>query len=261
VQRRHQKVIEESPSAIVTPEIRQQLGEAAVNVARSCDYVGAGTVEFIMNNKKEFFFLEMNTRLQVEHPVTEFITGTDLVKEQIRIASGLPISFKQEELTSTGHSIELRVYAEDPYNDFLPDIGNLEVYRMPEGEGIRVDNGYAEGMDIPIYYDPLLSKLVVYASTRKAAIDKMAFACEHYIVKGVHTTIPFGKFVMRHPAFISGDFNTHFVERYFHPHEEDETLGKLAALMAAKIYNKRHDTFVVNEGGNLHKQTEWKGRR
>ncbi|MCP4121897.1 MAG: acetyl-CoA carboxylase biotin carboxylase subunit [Bacteroidetes bacterium] len=261
VQRRHQKVIEESPSAIVTPEIRQQLGDAAVNVARSCDYVGAGTVEFIMNDKKEFFFLEMNTRLQVEHPVTEFITNVDLVKEQIRIASGLPISFKQEDLESNGHSIELRVYAEDPYNDFLPDIGNLEVYRMPEGEGIRVDNGYAEGMDIPIYYDPLLSKLVVYASTRKAAIDKMAFACDHYKVKGVHTTLPFGKFVMRHPAFISGDFNTHFVERYFHPHEEDETLGKLAALMSAKIYHKRHDTFVVNEDGNLLNQTEWKKQR
>jgi len=128
-------------------------------------------------------------------------------------------------------------------------------------ENRAVAKGYAEGMDIPIYYDPLLSKLVVYASTRKAAIDKMAFACDHYKVKGVHTTLPFGKFVMRHPAFISGDFNTHFVERYFHPHEEDETLGKLAALMSAKIYHKRHDTFVVKEAGNLRNETEWKKRR
>ena len=257
VQRRHQKVVEEAPSAIVTPEIRERLGDAAVKVAKSCDYVGAGTVEFIMDEDHEFYFLEMNTRLQVEHPVTELITGVDLVQEQIKIASGLPVSFKQEDLSIKGHAIELRVYAEDPYNNFLPDIGSLNTYRMPEGSGIRVDNGYSEGMDVPIYYDPLLSKLIVYAETRKAAIDRMAFAIDHYEVEGVRTTLPFGKFVMKHPAFISGDFNTRFVEYYFHGHEVDGVVAEIAALMAAKIYHKRHDTFTVAEAGNRKTSSDW----
>ena len=261
IQRRHQKIIEEAPSAIVTDKIRQQLGEAAIKVARSCDYQGAGTVEFIMNEDHEFFFLEMNTRLQVEHPVTEFITGLDLVKEQIRIANGQSISFKQEDLKMHGHAIELRVYAEDPYNNFLPDIGRLTTYQLPEGSGIRIDNGYTEGMDIPIYYDPLLSKLVVFAPTRKEAIDRMAFAIDHYHIVGVKNTLPFGKFAMRHPAFISGNFNTSFVERYFNNHEIDDTISEIAALMAAKIYHKRHDTFTVSETGNRENPSAWAGNR
>ncbi|HEY0898414.1 MAG TPA: acetyl-CoA carboxylase biotin carboxylase subunit, partial [Sphingobacteriaceae bacterium] len=161
VQRRHQKVIEEAPSSVLTPEIREEMGRCAVDVARSCNYTGAGTVEFILDDQLNFYFLEMNTRLQVEHPVTEMITGVDLVKEQIRIARGEKISFRQEDLEINGHAIELRVYAEDPKNNFLPDIGTLETYKLPQGPGIRVDDGFEQGMEIPIYYDPMIAKLVV----------------------------------------------------------------------------------------------------
>ncbi len=261
IQRRHQKVVEEAPSVIVTPEMRKQLGEAAINVARACSYVGAGTVEFIMDENNEFFFLEMNTRLQVEHPVTEMISGVDLVKEQIRIADGQAISFKQEDLKINGHAIELRVYAEDPYNNFLPDIGTLNTYQLPEGDGVRVDNGYTEGMDIPIYYDPMISKLVVHANTRVAAIKKMASAIDHYIIDGVKTTLPFGRFVMKHPAFINGNFNTKFVDLYFHPSNKNEAEEKIAALMAAYIFDRRHDAFIVDEKGNLDDGDEWSIKR
>ncbi|NND11538.1 MAG: ATP-grasp domain-containing protein, partial [Flavobacteriaceae bacterium] len=155
IQRRHQKVIEEAPSSVLTPELRKEMGEAAIKVAKACDYVGAGTVEFLMNDKLDFYFLEMNTRLQVEHPVSEWITGTDLVELQIRVARGEELPLNQEDLSINGHALELRVYAEDPLNDFLPSVGHLDVYRLPVGEGIRVDNGFEEGMDIPIYYDPM----------------------------------------------------------------------------------------------------------
>ncbi|HEY0896281.1 MAG TPA: acetyl-CoA carboxylase biotin carboxylase subunit, partial [Sphingobacteriaceae bacterium] len=170
IQRRHQKVIEEAPSSVLTPEIREEMGRCAVDVARSCNYTGAGTVEFIVDENLNFYFLEMNTRLQVEHPVTEMITGIDLVKEQIRIARGEKLSFRQEDLRISGHAIELRVYAEDPKNNFLPDIGTLETYKLPQGPGIRVDDGFEQGMEIPIYYDPMIAKLVVYAENRQEAI-------------------------------------------------------------------------------------------
>src|SRR5690606_15864447 len=173
IQRRHQKVIEEAPSAVLTPEIRQAMGEAAVKVAESCDYVGAGTVEFLLAENKNFYFLEMNTRLQVEHPVTEMITGMDLVELQIRVARGEVLPIKQEDLKIQGHAMELRVYAEDPLDNFMPSVGNLEVYQLPEGEGIRVDNGIDEGMDVPIYYDPMLAKLITYGKTREEAIHLM----------------------------------------------------------------------------------------
>ncbi len=261
IQRRHQKVVEEAPSAIVTPEIRQALGDAACKVAKSCDYVGAGTVEFIMNEDKDFYFLEMNTRLQVEHPVTEMITGIDLVKEQISIAEGNPISFKQEDLQLNGHAIELRVYAEDPYNNFLPDIGTLVKYQLPEGNGIRVDNGYTEGMEIPIYYDPMLSKLVVHADNRKDAIKKMKEAIAHYHIEGIQTTLPFGTYVMNHPAFASGNFNTKFVDDYFYAHENCAITEKIAAIMATRIYHKRHDEFKIKENGTNGKVSVWKQNR
>ncbi|MCB0502935.1 MAG: acetyl-CoA carboxylase biotin carboxylase subunit [Bacteroidetes bacterium] len=261
IQRRHQKVIEEAPSVVVTPEIRKQLGEAAINVAKACNYVGAGTVEFIMDEQNDFFFLEMNTRLQVEHPVTEMISGRDLVKEQIRIAEGKPISFKQEDLSIKGHAIELRVYAEDPGNNFLPDIGKLTAYQLPEGDGVRVDNGYAEDMDIPIYYDPMIAKLIVHGNTREAALKKMITAIEHYKIEGVKTTLPFGKFVMKHPAFIKGNFSTKFVDQYWTPSLHDDENEKIAALMAAYIYDTRHDAFLVKEIGNLDSMSEWRRKR
>ena len=215
IQRRHQKVVEEAPSAVLTPELRDRMGRAAVDVARSCGYVGAGTVEFLLDDEHNFYFLEMNTRLQVEHPVTELITGHDLVSLQIRVARGEVLPLKQEDLRIQGHAIELRVYAEDPRNDFLPSVGKLERYRLPEGEGIRVDNGFEEGMQVPIYYDPMLSKLITYGADRMEAIQLMLEAIAHYQVEGVQTTLTFGAFVCRHQAFRSGAFNTHFVKDFY----------------------------------------------
>ena len=239
VQRRHQKVIEEAPSSILTPELREKMGNAAILVAKSCDYLGAGTVEFLVDSNLNFYFLEMNTRLQVEHPVTEFISGVDLVELQIKIARGEAIAIKQEDLKINGHALELRVYAEDPMNNFLPSVGRLNTYKIPEGKGIRVDNGFEEGMDIPIYYDPMLSKLITYGKTREEAIQLMIEAIDAYKVEGVFTTLPFGKFVCEHEAFRSGNFDTHFVKNYYSPEKlksniEDE--ARLAALIGLKIY-------------------------
>lgn len=239
IQRRHQKVIEEAPSSVLTPELRHKMGEAAIKVAQACDYVGAGTVEFLLDEHLNFYFLEMNTRLQVEHPVTELITNTDLVELQIRVARGEVLPIKQEDLKIKGHAMELRVYAEDPLNDFLPSVGNLEVYRLPVGDNIRVDNGFEEGMDIPIYYDPMLAKLITYGATRAEAIEEMLKAIAHYYIEGIETTLPFGTFVFEHEAFRSGNFDTHFVKKYFSPenirvHREEE--AHLAALIAVKQY-------------------------
>jgi propionyl-CoA carboxylase alpha chain len=239
VQRRHQKVVEEAPSSILTPELRAKMGEAAIKVAKSCDYLGAGTVEFLVDKHLNFYFLEMNTRLQVEHPVTELISGVDLVELQIKIARGEAISIEQEELKINGHALELRVYAEDPMNNFLPSVGFLSTYKIPVGEGIRVDDGFEEGMDIPIYYDPMLSKLITYGKTREEAIQLMIKAIDNYKVEGAKTTLPFGKFVCEHEAFRSGNFDTHFVKKYYTPEKLQKGLdeeAELAALMALKLY-------------------------
>ncbi len=239
IQRRHQKVVEEAPSAVLTPEIRKAMGEAAVNVAKACDYLGAGTVEFLIDDDKNFYFLEMNTRLQVEHPVTEMITGLDLVEMQIRVARGEALPFKQDDLKICGHAMELRVYAEDPLNDFLPSVGNLEIYKLPQGDGIRVDNGFEQGMDVPIYYDPMLSKLVTYGKSREEAIQKMIEAIAAYQVKGVSTTLPFGLFVMQNEAFRTGNFDTNFVKKYYDSDKIKEAQAneaEIAALIAVKQY-------------------------
>ena len=239
IQRRHQKVVEEAPSSVLSPELRTKMGLAATLVAKACDYVGAGTVEFLLDADHNFYFLEMNTRLQVEHPVSEWITGVDLVALQIQVARGEALPMKQEDLQINGHAMELRVYAEDPLNDFLPSVGKLERYRLPEGENIRVDNGFEEGMDIPIYYDPMLSKLITYGKTREESIALMIKAIEYYEVEGVQTTLPFGDFVMRHEAFRSGNFDTHFVKKYYVPemiHKANEKEAKIAALVALKHY-------------------------
>lgn len=241
IQRRHQKVVEEAPSAVLTPDIRLAMGEAAVKVAKSCDYLGAGTVEFLVDDQLNFYFLEMNTRLQVEHPVTEYITGLDLVEQQIRIARGEQLEIKQEDLRIHGHAIELRVCAEDPLNNFLPNVGLLEHYRLPKGKYIRVDGGYEEGMEVPIYYDPLLSKLIVWGINREAAIRRMIEAIDHYTVKGVATTLPFGRFVMEHEAFIKGHFDTNFVKKYFTPEaltKQSKTEAAIASQLALKLLIK-----------------------
>ena len=241
VQRRHQKVVEEAPSVVLDEKLRKEMGEAAVRVAKSCDYVGAGTVEFLFDENRNFYFLEMNTRLQVEHPVTELITEIDLVEQQIKVARGEKLAFSQDDLTIKGHALELRVYAENPLDDFLPSVGKLEKYRVPTGEGIRLDNGFEEGMDVPIYYDPMLAKLVTYGKSREEAIQLMIKAINDYEVEGVMTTLAFGKFVCEHEAFRSGNFDTHFVKKYYSAeklHAETEEEAKLAAIIALRQYLK-----------------------
>nr|WP_262913409.1 acetyl-CoA carboxylase biotin carboxylase subunit [Aequorivita xiaoshiensis] len=241
IQRRHQKVVEEAPSSVLTPELRKTMGEAAIKVAKACDYVGAGTVEFLLDENLNFYFLEMNTRLQVEHPVTELITGLDLVEQQINVANNEKLAFSQEDIKIKGHAFEVRVYAEDPLNNFMPSVGKLEVYRPPSGENIRVDDGFTEGMQVPIQYDPMLSKLITYGKTRNAAMQRMLEAIANYDVQGVSTTLPFGKFVFEHEAFRSGNFDTNFVKKYY---SEDklkainEEEAKVAALFALKQYFK-----------------------
>jgi len=259
IQRRHQKVVEETPSAIITPELRSKIGEAAIQVAKSCSYSSLGTVEFLVDDKLNFYFLEMNTRLQVEHPVTEMITGLDLVEEQIKIARGEKLQLKQEDLTINGHAIELRVYAEDPLNNFLPSIGTLDKYKRPAGDGVRVDDGYEEGMTIPVYYDPMIAKLAVHAKTRAEAIQKMLQAIKEYKIEGVATTLPFGAFVFEHEAFISGKFDTHFVKKFYTPDkikEKEKANAEVAAIIALKYWHEKKKTVKPVE----HKSTSWKRR-
>ena len=241
IQRRHQKVIEEAPSSLLTEDLRKTMGDAAVKVAKACDYRGAGTVEFLMDADLNFYFLEMNTRLQVEHPVTEFITGLDLVEEQIKVARGEKLTFEQKDIQMTGHALELRIYAEDSLNNFLPNVGRLNKYSIPEGKNIRLDDGYEEGMEIPIYYDPMISKLITYGKDRDEAIQLMIHAIDNYLIEGVETTLAFGKFVCQHPAFTEGNFDTHFVNSFY----DTEILknirkkeAELAALIALKLYQK-----------------------
>jgi acetyl-CoA carboxylase biotin carboxylase subunit len=217
IQRRHQKLIEEAPSPVVSPAMREAMGKCAVDVARACQYYGAGTVEFIVDEDLNFYFLEMNTRLQVEHPVTELITGVDLVKEQIRIAQGEKLSFGQDDLKIHGHAMEVRVCAEDPLNNFLPDIGKLITYKRPQGAGVRVDDGMEEGMSIPIYYDPMIAKLIVHGKDRQEAIERMLRAIKEYQITGIETTLSFCAFALKHEAFISGKFDTNFIQKYFTP--------------------------------------------
>lgn len=260
IQRRHQKVVEEAPSAILSPEMRKAMGEAAVRVARSCDYVGAGTVEFLVDDKMNFYFLEMNTRLQVEHPVTELITGIDLVEAQIRVARGEPLPVKQEDLIIKGHAVELRVYAEDPLDNFMPSIGRIDTYKVPVGTGIRVDDGYEEGMDIPIYYDPMIAKLITYGDSREAAIQKMKEAILAYEIEGPATTLPFGLFVMEHEAFTSGNFDTKFVNNYYSPElikEKEAESQEIAALAGLQKYLSESKKLTVVEN---RKDNWWKNR-
>lgn len=262
IQRRHQKVIEEAPSALLSPERRQQIGEAAVNVAKSCNYYGAGTVEFIADENMDFYFLEMNTRLQVEHPVTELITGIDLVKEQINIAEGSPLSFSQNDLTIQGHSVEVRVYAEDPTNNFLPDTGTLQTYIRPQGAGVRVDDGYEQGQDVSIYYDPMIAKLITYGKDRPEAIARMRRAIAEYKISGVQTTLPFCDFVLTHPSFIDGSFTTKFVESHYDPEvlkkEVDEETAEIAALIAHELVNNTTQTILPKSDAN--QKSAWKER-
>ena len=250
IQRRHQKVVEEAPSSILSESLRAKMGEAAISVCRSCEYEGAGTVEFLMDADLNFYFLEMNTRLQVEHPVTEEITGLDLVEWQIRIARGEKLPKSQDELKINGHAIEIRVYAEDSLNGFVPDIGRLNKYVRPKGPGIRVDDAFEEGMDIPIYYDPMIAKLVVWAENRDECIQKCIDAVNEYQIAGVKTTLDFGLFVLKHEAFRSGDFDTNFIKTHVpNPNDipasmkdvSDALLGSLNQIWSDLINRKNKD--------------------
>jgi acetyl-CoA carboxylase biotin carboxylase subunit len=246
IQRRHQKIVEEAPSSILTPEKRSQMGADAVMVAKSCSYLGAGTVEFLVDENGHHYFLEMNTRLQVEHPVTEMITGLDLVELQIRIAEGHPIPFRQDELEINGHAVELRVYAENAADGFVPSTGTLKKYRVPQGLGIRVDDGYREGMDIPIHYDPMIAKLIAYAPTRIEAIEKMKAAIDQYEIEGVDTTLEFGKFAITHPDFIAGSFDTNFVSKHMSEFTQQEIeIDKTLSRFAAWLFEKRKSILVL----------------
>lgn len=264
IQRRHQKVIEEAPSSILTPELRKKMGEAAVNVARAANYYNAGTVEFIVDENKNFYFLEMNTRLQVEHPVTEQITGLDLVKLQIHVAEGGELPFKQEGVSMQGHAIEVRVYAEDPANNFLPDIGTLKTYKRPQGHGIRVDDGFEQGMAVPFYYDPMIAKMICYDETRERAIEKTIRAIDEYEITGLETTLGFCRFVMTHEQFRSGNFDTKFVEKYFKPeflkptpHAEEE---QIAALLAGYVREANTQASTPAQNGQV-PVSNWKKNR
>ena len=264
VQRRHQKVVEEAPSAVLSPQLRAQMGQKAVDVARSCDYVGAGTVEFIMDADHNFYFMEMNTRLQVEHPVTEMVTGIDLVKEQIKVARGEKLGFAQKDIPLQGHAIEVRVYAENARENFMPDIGKLRVYRRPHGTGVRVDDGFEEGMDMPIHYDPMIAKLVTFGQDRDEARQRMIRAARDYQIVGVTTTLDFGVYVMEHPAFISGDFNTHFVQNHFDPASltpAGQEYEEEAALLTAYLLEEREGETRAAPQTASTTPSRWKTRR
>jgi acetyl-CoA carboxylase biotin carboxylase subunit len=250
IQRRHQKIIEESPSSFVDEKTREKITQAAVNAAKACNYFNAGTIEFLMDANKNFYFLEMNTRIQVEHPVTEMITGIDLVKEQILIASGEKLSFKQENLKINGHALECRVYAEDPEHNFLPSTGTIYEYEIPSGPGIRLDNGLLSGSQISIHYDPLIAKLVCHAKNRDAAIKKMLNALDEYHIAGVINNISFLKLVLQNKNFRTGKFDINFIEKEIFSKDwkkqaSDPEIENAAALFAALMKTKS-----VTQGGN-----------
>ncbi|MBD3636736.1 MAG: acetyl-CoA carboxylase biotin carboxylase subunit [Crocinitomicaceae bacterium] len=252
IQRRHQKVIEEAPSPVVDEKLRKKMGAAAVNVAKSCDYEGVGTVEFLLDKDKNFYFLEMNTRLQVEHPVTEQITGLDLVEEQIKVARGEKLTLKQEDIGINGHSIEIRVYAEDPENDFLPDLGKIIKYKRPNGLGVRLDDGYEEGMTIPLSYDPMIAKLVVHGKDRDDAIEKTLKAIDDYQILGFSTTLGFCRFAINHKEFRNGKFTINFVGDHYEPDMlRQEATPELAELAYGLFKKLKNDAEPVYEDQNF----------
>ncbi|MCH2234512.1 MAG: acetyl-CoA carboxylase biotin carboxylase subunit [Crocinitomicaceae bacterium] len=258
VQRRHQKVIEEAPSPVVDAKLRAKIGESAINVARSCNYEGVGTVEFLLDKDKNFYFLEMNTRLQVEHPVTELTTGLDLVEEQIKVARGEELSYKQEDIKLEGHAIEIRIYAEDPENNFLPDLGKIVHYKHPKGIGIRVDDGYEEGGTIPLMYDPMISKLIVYGKDRNEAIEKSIEGLNNYEIAGFSTTNGFCRFVLNHEEFRNGSFTINFVEDHYEPEYLKEEISEDAATGAKALFDHLMKE-AVETPLDLHKSS-WKHR-
>jgi acetyl-CoA carboxylase, biotin carboxylase subunit len=249
IQRRHQKIIEEAPSIAIDEKIRNKMGEAAIKAAKACDYVNAGTIEFLLDEENNFYFLEMNTRIQVEHPVTELITGVDIVKEQIRIASGRPLSFHQDDVRVNGHAIECRIYAEDPLNNFLPSIGKIKRLQSPSGPGIREDRGIQQGNEITVFYDPMVSKLLAWGRTREEALQRMDRALNEYLVQGIITNIPACIHIIRHPLFLNGTYTTGFMTQDFNPEDlrkpvEDELLA--VAISAATLQHRKKSQTILS---------------
>lgn len=259
IQRRHQKIIEESPSVIITSELREKMGNAAVKAALTAGYYNAGTIEFLVDNKRNFYFLEMNTRLQVEHPVTEMITQIDIVKEQINIAEGNPLSYEQKDIQFKGNAIECRIYAEDYENNFMPSIGRITKLRPASGAFIREDRGVDEGNEISVYYDPMISKLITWGETRDIAIDRMLRALEEYKISGIRTNINACKWIIKHEAFRKGEFDTHFIQKYFDPQKikvRGDELLETMAIVATIYLNKNR--FKEDHSFQTTGRSKWK---
>jgi acetyl/propionyl-CoA carboxylase alpha subunit len=257
IQRRHQKLIEEAPSPALDEPLRQKIGKMAIRVARTVDYVNAGTVEFLVDANGEVFFMEMNTRLQVEHPVTEMVTGIDIVKEQLRTASGRKLRYSQEDVQIRGWAMECRIQAEDPYNDFLPSVGRVTSLYEPTGPGVRVESGIFEGFEVSLYYDPLIAKLVVWGETRGETILRMRRALKEYRIMGIKTTIPFYEQLLNSTRFIGGQFDTTFVENRFTPVEEEKEHHKEAAVIVAALLAHRDRQRTVVRVASQH-TSNWK---
>jgi acetyl-CoA carboxylase biotin carboxylase subunit len=259
IQRRHQKLIEECPSIVLDPIKREEMGKVAIAAAKAVNYVNAGTIEFLFDINRNFYFLEMNTRLQVEHPVTELVTRIDLVKEQILVASGIPLSFTQDEIPFCGHAIECRINAEDVFNDFLPDTGKIQFIQEPDGNGVRIDSGIALNSEISVHFDPMLAKLISFGKNRKEAIEKMTRALKNFIIQGVKTNIPFHLSVMKNQKFIDGTFDTGFIEKDFDFESmnliDEKELEMLAAILAFHIIEGEKNKLPVKTESKL---TSWK---
>ncbi len=261
VQRRHQKVIEESPSLALSPELRARMGETACALIRAAGYTNAGTVEFLLDEHKNFYFLEVNARLQVEHPVTELVTGIDLVREQIAIAEGAPLRFAQSDIIQRGWSIECRIIAENPMDGFMPSSGTIAHAALPQGIGVRNDAAIENCMNVPPYYDSLLGKLIVHAETRERAIERARRALDEYFIAGVATSIPFCKFALAHDSFISGAYNTGFVETYFTADSLAVPADVLAAASVAAVFAREHEKSVIKSTPSSVNNNQWKSQR
>jgi acetyl-CoA carboxylase biotin carboxylase subunit len=259
IQRRHQKLVEEAPSVIMDEELRTKMGNMAVQAAKAVNYVGAGTIECLVGKDRDYYFLEMNTRIQVEHPITELITGVDLVREQIRIARGRRLSFTQQDLKISGHAIECRINAEDPYNNFMPSVGKISTYIAPSGPGVRLDSGIYEGYEVTPYYDPMLAKLICWGDTRAEAIIRMRRALDEYKIMGLKTNIPFHQHLMNMQRFLAGRYDTEFIEKEFEMTEDPETLKPdVAAIVAALVEHQSRQQSSQIVQRNERDTSNWK---
>ncbi|MCX7736173.1 MAG: acetyl-CoA carboxylase biotin carboxylase subunit [Candidatus Kapabacteria bacterium] len=264
IQRRHQKLIEECPSTVLDDELRQKMGQVAINAAKACNYVNAGTVEFLFDKNKNFYFLEMNTRIQVEHPVTERVTRADLVKEQIKIAAGEKLKITQQDIKWIGHSIECRINAEDPFNNFLPSTGKITYLREPGGKGVRIDSGIEQGSTISIHFDPMVAKLITLGVNREEALDRMIQALKNYKIFGIKTVIPFLIAVLEHPEFRNGNFDTGFLESKFNFEEFskiEKEIEQTIAAIAAYSYRKVNQTVRKENQNQKNNLSKWKMRK